>query len=250
MASEPTPRRARGSRIFIGDVHGCADELEHLLDKLQPDLERDELWFVGDIVNRGPASLRALRRVREVAAGVVLGNHDLHLLGVAAGERETRRRDTLDDVLAADDRDDLIGWLRTRPLIAEWEDRVLVHAGLHPEWSDLAAVARPLEAAIAGGRVPWMDADLSLVTRVRHCDADGRLPRNDEEPGPGFAPWDEHYRGVRPVVCGHWAARGVVVTDRVLSLDSGCVWGGRLTAWVEAEDRLVSVPARHVYQTP
>jgi bis(5'-nucleosyl)-tetraphosphatase (symmetrical) len=151
-------------------------------------------------------------------------------------------------VLEAPDRDELMAWVRRRPLVVTWDDLVLVHAGLHPRWDDPAAVARPLEAAIASGDLRPGDEDLAFFLLVRHCDAEGRRPDDDVDPPPGFAPWDRHYRGTRPVVCGHWAARGLVRTDRVRSLDSGCVWGGRLTAWIAEEDRFVSVPARRAYQ--
>lgn len=234
----------------MGDLHGCADELEELLAALGYDPARHELWFVGDLVNRGPASARALRRVIELGADSVLGNHDLHLLRAAAGCRRRLRGDTLDDVLAAPDRDELLAWLRRRPLVREWDDLVLVHAGLHPDWEKPREVAAPLEAELARGRVPDEDPALRFLTTVRWCDARGSLPPKGSEPEPGsrFRPWDELYRGERLVVFGHWATRGLVRGERVRGLDTGCVWGGRLTAWVAEEDRFVSVPARRAYQ--
>jgi bis(5'-nucleosyl)-tetraphosphatase (symmetrical) len=240
------------ARVFVGDVHGCADELDELLDELRYDPAAHELWFVGDLVNRGPASRRTLHRARELGAGTVLGNHDVALLRTAAGERGIRPRDTFQDVLDAPDRDDLLAWLHRRPLLVAWDDIVLVHAGLHPRWDDPAAVARRLEAAIARGELrgalPGDDEDLAFFLLARHCDAAGARPTDDVEPPPGFVPWDHHYRGRRLVVCGHWAARGLVRTERMHSLDSGCVWGGSLTAWIAEEDRVVSVPARRAYQ--
>lgn len=236
-------------RVFVGDLQGCADELEDLLESVAYDPARHELWFVGDLVNRGPFSLGVLRRLIALGADSVLGNHDLHLLRVAAGERKLSRQDTFEDVLEAPDREDLLAWLRTRPLVHEWDDLVLVHAGLHPAWDDPGAVARPLEAAIARDEIPADDEDLRFLTRVRHCNAKGRRPANEWRPGPGFAPWDVHYRGARMVVCGHWAARGLVRGKRVRSLDSGCIWGGELSAWLADEDRFVSVPARRTYST-
>ncbi len=237
-------------RIFVGDVQGCADELDDLLEALACDPARDALWFAGDLVNRGPFSLRALRRAVELGAGAVLGNHDLHLLAVAAGRRRESPSDTFGDVLAAPDRDALLAWLRERPLIHEWRDVVLVHAGLSPRWTDLAAVAGPLEARIAAGELPCGDPDLDFLLNVRHCDAAGARPAREDPPPPGYAPWDRYYLGLRTVVCGHWAARGALREGRLRALDSGCVWGGALTAWIAEEDRFVQVPARAVYRQP
>jgi len=236
--------------VFIGDVHGCAEELELLLEEIRFDPAVHDLWLTGDLVNRGPESLRALRRVREIAAGAVLGNHDLHLLRVAAGERDLHRRDTFTDILEAPDRDELLDWLRRRPLAVGWPDLLLVHAGLDPRWKDPEATARPLEEAIAAGRIPTGSDDLAFFTLVRYCDAEGHASWENDEPPPGLAPWDEHYSGERLVVFGHWAARGRVRTDRVRGLDTACVWGGALTAWIAEEDRFVSVPSRRVYQAP
>jgi bis(5'-nucleosyl)-tetraphosphatase (symmetrical) len=236
--------------VFIGDVQGCADELEDLLAALKYDSANHTLLFAGDLVNRGPASLRTLRRVIELGADNVLGNHDLHLLAVAAQRRPLRPDDTIGEVLAAPDRERLLAWMRRRPLVLEWDDVILVHAGLHPQWIDPKAVAKPLEERIARGELPLDDADLQFLTRVRYCDASGVRGEDDDGAPPGYAPWDYFYQGRRIVVCGHWAMRGVVTKDRLRSLDSGCVWGGRLTAWIAEEDRLVSVPARRVYQQP
>jgi bis(5'-nucleosyl)-tetraphosphatase (symmetrical) len=234
-------------RIFLGDVQGCADELDELIDRIGFDPERQELWCVGDLVNRGPQSARALRRLREIGARSVLGNHDLHLLAVARGQRQARADDSFGDVLAADDRDELIDWLAAQPLVQAWDDLVVVHAGLHPHWSDPGGVAAPLESAIRGGRIPFRDPDLAFLTRARNCDASGRRPDDEIRPGPGFAPWYEHYRGARTVVFGHWASRGLVRAPRLRGLDTGCVWGGSLTAWSAATDRATSVAARRAY---
>jgi bis(5'-nucleosyl)-tetraphosphatase (symmetrical) len=233
-------------RVFVGDVQGCADELDDLVAALDYDPARHELWCVGDLVNRGPASARVLRRIIELGGGSVLGNHDLRLLERAAGRAAPREGDTLEDVLAAPDREALLAWLRARPLVRAWDDLLLVHAGLNPAWSDPVAVARPLEARLAAGDLP-RDPALRFLTGVRHCDALGRRPENEESPGPGFAPWDRFYRGSRTVVFGHWAARGLVLGPRLRGLDTGCVWGGRLTAWIAEEDRFLSVPARRVW---
>lgn len=236
--------------MFIGDIQGCADELDDLLEALDFDPARHELIALGDTVNRGPDSAGVLRRLIELGADSLLGNHDLHLLGCAVGRRSQRPGDTLDTVLNAPDREQLLAWLRRRPLVRGWEDIVAVHAGLHPAWKEPEVVARPLEDAIRRGLLPLDDAALRFMTTVRHCDATGRRPRDDSRPGPGFAPWDEFYRGERTVVFGHWAMRGLVRRARVRGLDTGCVWGGALSAWIAEEERIVSVPARCAHQTP
>ena len=237
-------------RVFIGDLQGCADELDDLLEALEYDPQQHELWFAGDLVNRGPASARTLRRVIALEANSVLGNHDLHLLATAAGQRRAQSSDTLDDILQAPDRDAMLGWLRTRPLVRQWDDIVLVHAGLHPAWEDPRSIAHPLEQALQRGELPLGDPDLAFLTRVRYCDARGARPLDDKKPGTGFAPWNEHYRGERLVVCGHWAARGLVQNKFLRALDTGCVWGRELTAWLADDDRIVSVPARHIHREP
>ena len=209
----------------------------------------DELWFAGDLVNRGPASARVLETAMELGARTVLGNHDLHLLRRAAGNRGAAPLDTCEDVLDSVRSEELIGWLRGQPLVKAWDDVLLVHAGLNPSWEDPEAVARRLENGLRNGSPPWDDPDLDFLTAVRYCDADGRRPeRGNGAPTAPFAPWDEHYSGERTVVFGHWAARGKVERDRIRGLDTGCVWGRSLTAWIAEEDRFVSVPAQRAYQ--
>ena len=237
-------------RVFIGDVQGCSGELSDLLERLEFDPARHDLWFTGDLVNRGPDSLVVLRLVQNLGANSVLGNHDLHLLRAASGERAASPRDTFQDVLDAPDRQPLLEWLRERPLVRVWDDLVLVHAGLSPGWDDPTAVANSLTLEIRAGRIPWDDPDLRFLVQARHCDAAGQRPADDLHPPVGFHPWDRFYRGRRTVVFGHWAARGKVCEARVRGLDTGCVWGGSLTAWIAEEDRFVSVPARRTYQTP
>ncbi len=249
-------------RVFIGDVQGCASELEDLLDELRYDPQRHALYFCGDLVNRGPRSLDALRLARECAADSVLGNHDLHLIARAAGVRGAKALDTIEEILTAPDGDDLISWLRGRPAVIEWADLVLVHAGLHPTWTDLAAVDRRIARGVDWTGDPMESADLRFATTVRYCGPQGDIPPRDVErparretrPGhlgsiaPPYAPWDAFWHGPRTVVFGHWAERGLVRRDCVRGLDSGCVWGGRLTAWIAEQDRFVSVPARERYQ--
>jgi len=232
-------------RIFVGDVQGCRTELERLLEAVRFDPAGDELQPVGDLVNRGPDSAGVLRLCRSLGAGGVLGNHDLHLLRTAAGMREPGRRDTIQDVLAADDRDELLAWLRERPFARAWPDVWLVHAALHPRWDDPVA-------ALAGEDplAPGPAADFAVRTRL--CDADGATPTDDAAaPDARFRPWFEHYRperhGGRTVVFGHWSVRGLVRLPALRGLDTGCVWGRELTAWVAEEDRLVQVPAERAY---
>jgi bis(5'-nucleosyl)-tetraphosphatase (symmetrical) len=234
-----------GRRIFVGDIHGCREEFERLLELLRFDPAGDALYLVGDIVNRGPDSLGALRLVRALGGKPVIGNHDLHLLHVHAGTRRPGAGDTLDDVLAAADAGELCAWLAAQPFVRVLDDVYLIHAGVHPVWTD------PREA-LAGSDPLAPDATALFATRVRYCDGAGREPGSDGgAPGPPFAPWFEHYHpsrhGGRTVVFGHWAAMGLVQRQHLRGLDTGCVWGHRLTAWIAEEDRLVHVQAARAY---
>jgi bis(5'-nucleosyl)-tetraphosphatase (symmetrical) len=249
----------------IGDVQGCNAELGALLDTLRFRPDRDRIWFVGDLVNRGPDSLGVLRRVRSLgeAATVTLGNHDLHLLAVAYGCARERDDDTLGDVLSAPDRAALFDWLASRPLLHE--DLALkacvLHAGMAPQWDwPLArSCAREFESALRRdpqhvlerlyGDLPdrWNDAlageerlrfIVNCFTRLRYLDAQGRLmlrakgaPKKSQSKA--LIPWFEadgaRWRGPR-VVFGHWSTLGYFNHDGVTGLDTGCVWGGSLTA--------------------
>jgi bis(5'-nucleosyl)-tetraphosphatase (symmetrical) len=253
----------------IGDIQGCDTELGALLKALKFSADRDQLWFVGDLVNRGPESLQALRRIRALgeAATVTLGNHDLHLLAVALGFARVRSDDTLEDILAAPDRDALLEWLMGRPLLHE--DRslnlCLLHAGLAPQWDMPAArdCAREFERTLQRepkrlfehlyGDEPdrWDEAltgaqrlrfIANCFTRLRYVDAEGRLAlRAKGSPKKALAkvqtkaliPWFEaehaRWRGPR-VVFGHWSTLGFFSNSDVTGLDTGCVWGGTLTA--------------------
>jgi bis(5'-nucleosyl)-tetraphosphatase (symmetrical) len=259
----------------IGDVQGCFDALQRLVARIAPG-PGDKLWLVGDLVNRGPDSLAVLRWAKAQGDRVVcvLGNHDLHLLGRALGVRWPGKRDTLDDVLRAPDREDLIEWLRQRPLLHREGNRILIHAGLHPAWTpdEAEARARSAENLLRGKR--WhellgalgkdnvkIDAALATglqtmewLTRARVCERVDSEVRSvsdftgtPQEAPKGCVPWFE-YPGRRcaevTVVCGHWAALGLRVVPGLVALDTGCVWGQRLTA-VRLEDKaVISVGAR------
>ena len=264
----------------IGDVQGCFDSLQALLAKLDFDPEVDELWFTGDLVNRGPRNLDLLRFVRGLGdrAVAVLGNHDLHLLARAAEVSRAKRLDTLDDVLEADDRDELIDWLRRRPVVWRDGDDLLVHAGFRPEWSDgdIDELAAELSAGLAGDE--WIEvlevlkrerdgrletatgldrlaAISSVLQRVRTIDRDGSLASysgSPEDAPAGCRPWFDipsQRRASTRVFFGHWAALGLLVRDRYIGLDTGCVWGNRLTAFERETGRITSVKARERCQT-
>lgn len=255
----------------IGDLQGCAHEAGLLLERIAADahaMGEARILFVGDLINRGPASLTALRRMKalyESSQGRVealLGNHDLHLLAVAAGVQKLSRSDTLDEILAAPDRDELVAWLRRRPLAMFVDAHLLVHAGVPPQWSaeQTMLLAAEVEAVLRGdgwadflaqmyGNEPdrWDDSltgidrlrcIVNALTRMRLCWPDGRMDflhkESDKGPeGSGLLPWFD-VPGRRTadvtVVFGHWSALGLVLRPNLVGLDSGCVWGGKLTA--------------------
>lgn len=250
----------------IGDIQGCYDDLMRLLDRAGFDSSGDLLWFAGDLVNRGPGSLAVLRFVKSLGerAVSVLGNHDLHLLAVAAGTARLRKSDTLDEVLAAPDKDELLHWLRHRPLLHHDPDLgyTLVHAGLPPQWDrrQAEACARELEQVLAGpehldffrgmyGDEPkcWDPAlsgmqrlrfIVNCFTRLRFVGPGGELElKTKGPPGSqphGFLPWYQ-VPGRRSedlrILFGHWSTVGEIqAAHNAVGLDSGCVWGGRLTA--------------------
>jgi bis(5'-nucleosyl)-tetraphosphatase (symmetrical) len=222
-----------------------------LLATVRFDPARDELWTVGDLVNRGPDSAAVLRLWRDVGGRGVVGNHDVYALRAWEGAIPREADDTLADLFAAPDAADLFASLASLPglvlLPGPPEGGIcLVHAGLHPQWTDLEAVARRLGEG--AGRTGRRDDDaLRFATLVRCCTKEGTRSKwagPPEECPPPARPWDELYSGARFVVHGHWAKRGVHRTARVLGLDSACAWGGPLTAWCAEEDRLVQVPAR------
>jgi bis(5'-nucleosyl)-tetraphosphatase (symmetrical) len=189
--------------------------------------------------------LGVLRRLRDLDAGGVLGNHDLHLLRRAAGTEAARERDSFDEILRADDRDELLTWLAARPLIRAWDDILLVHAALSPAWEDPVISLADIDPLHS-------NADSDFATRVRYCAADASRPPADWPPPEApFVPWYELWlaRGEtgRTVVYGHWAQAGLVLREGLRGLDTGCVWGNSLSAWIAEEDRIVQVPAERVW---
>ena len=238
-------------RWIIGDVHGCALELDDLLARIRFDPAEDELWTTGDLVNRGTDSLAALRLWRDVEGRAVLGNHDVYALLAHAGAEE-RYADDLDPLFAAPDRDPLLARLLDQPVLvslgalADARPVWLVHAGVRPGWLDLPEVAGRLNS---GARdADWLRRDeVAFATRARYCSADGEMCRTDrdgEPVGEDCLPWEERWRGEALIVHGHWARRGYYRTGSALGLDSGCVYGGALTAWCLEEDRVLHVPSR------
>ena len=234
------------ARYAIGDIQGCMASLDRLLGLIDYKPNVDQLWLVGDLVNRGPRSLDVLRWARELGPSVtcVLGNHDLHLLARAAGAAAPKRLDTLDEVLAAPDCDRLIDWLRTRPLIYVDQTHVVVHAGLHPRWTieDAQARAAEIERELRG---PSWRAILAYLVRARTLRADGRVePDFDGRPADaptGCVPWFAFRNAAwttHTVLFGHWAALGLDIGPHHVGLDTGCVWGRSLTA-IRLDDRMV-----------
>lgn len=261
----------------IGDVQGCYDELSRLIDKLSFDPADDELWFVGDLVNRGPQSLDVLRLIVSLGknATVTLGNHDLHLLAVAETDAVADRE--LEPVINADDAGDLLDWLSRRPLAVYRPElnTLMVHAGIEPGWDPLQTVklAREVESTLRGNQRPdflrhmygeqpdrWSN-DLqgidrlrfitNCLTRIRYCRADGRLEFDHKEPPgqqpDGLIPWfnlpDRATEAVR-IVFGHWASLGLLQRPNLLAIDTGCVWGRELTAvQLDGPTRIYSVKA-------
>ncbi len=262
----------------IGDVQGCADELDALLAQLRFDATRDRLWFVGDLVNRGPQSLEVLRRVQALGerAVVVLGNHDFHLLRLAEGHARDGAYDTLQAVLAAPDAPRLIAWLRHRSLMHAEGGYAMVHAGLLPQWSIEKALllAREVEDALRGPRYreflgalygaeprAWRDAlagwdrlrvIVNAMARLRFCTPSGEMDvqAKGRDAPPGYRPWFElRPAGEAAIVCGHWSALGLKLTEKLAALDTGCVWGGSLSALRLEDRRLFQLPCRG-YRTP
>ncbi|MDH5184942.1 MAG: symmetrical bis(5'-nucleosyl)-tetraphosphatase [Gammaproteobacteria bacterium] len=258
----------------IGDIQGCFEPLQALLQKIDFDPQQDTLWFTGDLVNRGPNSLETLRYIKGLgsAAITVLGNHDLHLLAVHEGQQKFQHdSDTLTPILQADDRDELLSWLRHQPLLHHDEQlqMTMIHAGLPPQW-DLAlarTAAAEVEAVLRSedyldffnhmyGNLPdvWSDKlqghdrlrfIVNCFTRLRFCTDHGKLALSAKgAPGTqpqGMRPWFQisgRSSAGNSIIFGHWSTLGLHLDDNVISLDTGCLWGGELTA-LRLEDRKV-----------
>jgi bis(5'-nucleosyl)-tetraphosphatase (symmetrical) len=265
----------------IGDIQGCHAEFCQLLDLIAFSPDSDRLWLVGDLVNRGPESLAVLREVRKLgdAATTVLGNHDFHLLTVAAGHRRQHHSDTLDAILEAPDRDELIGWLAARPLVVVEGERLLVHAGLLPQWTPATALmlSREVQEMLAGDRAneflsvlygdeprQWTEelagydrlrVAVNACTRLRFCTADGTMDFKEKRGAghapEGFLPWfaqSGRLSAGMTVVCGHWSTLDLMLAPNVLMLDSGCLWGGTLTGIRFPDRQVMQVPSRHPAQ--
>ena len=260
----------------LGDIQGCYGELLDLLELIDFDKESDELWFTGDLVNRGPHNVETLRFVRELGdrAKTVLGNHDLHLLAIHFGGHSPGRGDTFADVLDAHDCDDLCHWLRSLPLLYHAENTVLVHAGIPHIWSleESQALAHEVETAMRGadygsffremyGNRParWAEELAGIdrlriitnyLTRMRFIAADGAMDftakTTIQDAPSGFKEWFNHRSQVRqPIVFGHWAAiDGITNVKNAIGTDTGCVWGRQLTAVRIGDHKRFSVPAR------
>jgi bis(5'-nucleosyl)-tetraphosphatase (symmetrical) len=248
---------------LIGDLQGCDEALGRLLDTIGFSASRDRIVLLGDLVNRGPDSLATLRRLANLgaAASCLLGNHDLHLLAVAHGARALHRGDTFSDVLDAPDRGHWLDWLREQPLARLEAGWLCVHAGVVPQWTtaQTLALAAEVQALLRGpsladflhvmyGNRPdrWHDGlqgdarwrvIVNVLTRIRFCSVDGALDFQSKEgmsgAPPGFLPWFEvpgRQTAGQPVAFGHWSTLGLINRPTLLALDTGCVWGGALTA--------------------
>jgi bis(5'-nucleosyl)-tetraphosphatase (symmetrical) len=265
----------------IGDVQGCYKRVSELIECINLMSAAAKLVFLGDLVNRGPQSLATLRHIQSLGdtANMVLGNHDLHLLAAAHGIRRPHASDTLDDILAAADRDELLDWVRRQPLAIFEEGHLFVHAGVLPQWTaeKTLELAHEVEVVLRGpnwldflrqmyGNMPanWDDGlkgtdrlrcIVNALTRIRFCSVDGTMEFTSKEsasPMPGYVPWfdvpDRKTEDVT-VVFGHWSTLGLFMRPNLISLDTGCVWGGKLTA-VRIEDRAVFQVDCPQYQKP
>lgn len=247
----------------IGDIQGCYDELRHLLDTIAFDPAQDQLWLVGDLVNRGPHSLETLRFIKGLGESAisVLGNHDLHLIATVTALGKAGKKDTLGPILRAADRDELIDWLRKQRLFYHNEQYCMLHAGLPPQWdfAQTQAMAIEAEQVIGGddyqrffrsmyGNKPnlWQDDlpkneklrfTINCFTRLRYCTLDGQLDFLQKGPlgsqPANLIPWfrapDRKSRDMR-IIFGHWSTLGYYDADNVFGIDTGCLWGGQLTA--------------------
>ena len=266
----------------VGDVQGCASPLRDLIAEVQRS-DTDARWFfVGDLVNRGPHSLETLRLIHDMGprANCVLGNHDLHLLAVANGVRKPGRSDTIAEILDAPDRDVLLQWLRHRPLAHAIDGNLLIHAGVLPQWSvaQTLDLAGEVESVLRGAN--WLDflhqmygdgpdtwddnligvsrwrCIVNALTRLRYCRPDGsmvlRADRAEQAEQHGYVAWydlPDRQSAAATIVFGHWSARGLTLRPNLLGLDSGCLWGGKLSA-LRLSDRVLFQVSCPQFQRP
>jgi bis(5'-nucleosyl)-tetraphosphatase (symmetrical) len=249
----PRSEWAERVRWLVGDIQGCAREFDELLGAVRFDPDRDELWCLGDLIDRerGDESLAVLRLWRAARGRAILGNHEAMVLLAVSSRKKTRPRG-LTRILSAPDAEELLASLRALPVLlhlassGEGPDAWIVHAGLHPGWNDLDRLRREINDPPHDDE--WLrSAAVHFATNVRCCDPGGGLSPHDGPPEDcpaGFRPWDAFYRDPALVVHGHWAARGYYRSANAMGLDSACVHGGALTAWCQEEDRIVQVAAR------
>ncbi|MCR9982085.1 bis(5'-nucleosyl)-tetraphosphatase (symmetrical) ApaH [Vibrio diabolicus] len=248
---------------IVGDIQGCFDELQRLLEQVSFSAKKDQLWLAGDLVARGPKSLETLRFVKSLgtSATVVLGNHDLHLLAVAHGIKKVKDKDRTAPIFTTPDKEELLAWLAQQPLMAEHDEFVMCHAGISPQWNLKTArkCAREVERIIQSEELPWLLKNMysnqpdswhdslqgldryryiiNAFTRMRFCFPDGRLDMDCKLPpqqvsGNELIPWFDVPQRVhlnKTVLFGHWAALQGHVDEEIIGLDTGCVWGGSLT---------------------
>lgn len=262
----------------IGDLQGCFFSFKDLLKKIQFNLAHDRLWFVGDLINRGPGSLDVMRWMLEHQSSVVtvLGNHDLHTLVVAEGFVSAHRSDTIQSLLDAPDAPELLGWLRQQPLVHFEHGYLMVHAGLLPEWTVDQALTLAAEVNVAlqapnyreflqhmygndpkrwdDGLTGWdrLRVITNAMTRLRICSTEGEMEfkfKGELENIPnGYQPWFDLTQRASvntPIVFGHWSALGLQHKNNVYSLDTGCLWGGHLSAMRLEDRQIFQVPCHH-----
>jgi len=271
------------SAYAIGDVQGCYSELQNLLNEINFDERRDELWFAGDLVNKGPKSLQTLRFIKAlgVNAKITLGNHDLHLLAVAKNIQPLLKKDTIQEILAADDVEELIDWLKSRPLLITDDNLnfTMVHAGLPPQWSleNAKEFAKECELILQSEKINKLLAEMygdtpniwvnslqdyakqrfiiNCFTRIRFCNSDGMLDF-DTKVAPGkqntsLIPWyslPNRKTKDNKIIFGHWSTVHIgneknFKQYNVYPIDTGCLWGGRLTAMRLEDEKVFSVPS-------
>lgn len=270
------------ARYIVGDIQGCFAELQQLLKLISYNPQHDQLFLLGDLVNRGPESLNVLRwAMREQShVRIVLGNHDLHLLACFHNHVQMHKLDTLADVLVAPDVHILLEWLRCQPLLIVQHDVLITHAGIPPDWDERLAIelAEEVSATLAGPDYLWLLSKMygnkprvwseglerierlrlaiNGLTRLRMVNDYGEMDFKfkgelGKEPW-SLCPWFDYPSrklAGRKIACGHWSALGLMLRDDVWSLDTGCVWGGKLTAIRLEDGQLYQVPAQRVYQS-